>query len=50
MPPTPTNQPWVWICHISRFKWIPPITILIPQDWVERHLAHGDYLGECTTN
>ena len=49
-PPTPTNQPWVWICHISRIEWIPPITILVPQDWVEWHLAHGDYLGECTNH
>jgi hypothetical protein len=47
--PTPTDQPWVLICHISQLEWIPPITILIPQEWVEWHLAHGDYLGECTS-
>jgi len=46
-PPTPTDQPLVTICHISWFWWIPPRTIQVPQDWVEWHLAHGDYLGEC---
>jgi hypothetical protein len=37
----------VTICHISWFRWIPPRTIQVPQDWVEWHLGHGDYLGEC---
>ena len=48
LPPTPTNQPWVTICHISWFDWIPPITMQVPQNWVGWHLAHGDYLGQCT--
>jgi hypothetical protein len=38
----------VTICHMRWFWWLPPKTIQVPQDEVASHLAHGDYIGECT--
>ncbi len=45
-PPPPTNQAMVTICHKPGES--NERTIRVPQANVGDHLAHGDYLGECT--